>query len=445
MRRISRLTIMLVLAMLAGQQLQAKKHPFVMEGKKLVYINEHPYKRITYLIKGDTLINEAYCMKMFRSVDDGESVYHGAVSEEGAKAYIVFANETEKKMIYDCSEHIDDLVKLACGLTLEAYTSMRVEIDGEPYNFTCYYYLPNNDGVIPLEVNRCLEGFGCLDIDFLSKDPKEARSHILQSCSENGTDMSEIVLNCDWLPEYVEPTGQKTSMVKEGKAWNYRAEDSFGDGYDIQFFIEGDTLIGGEAYKKLYTIDEPRYNTTEPVYCGALREERTEESIAVDFVRAGHENPEMLYNFSPLLGDKYYYGESYGTVADLDEIEVRGVKRNRIKVVATDAESPWPEEEDATGYWVEGIGSSAGLLTPIDFLTTGHAYTLQSCIEDGQIVFTGADFAGSGNAPTGVNVGEMASKKESNQVCDLQGRKMAGPSRLSRGVYVVNGKKYVVR
>ena len=65
MRRISRLTIMLVLAMLAGQQLQAKKHPFVMEGKKWVYINEHPYKRITYLIKGDTLINEAYFKKFF--------------------------------------------------------------------------------------------------------------------------------------------------------------------------------------------------------------------------------------------------------------------------------------------------------------------------------------------------------------------------------------------
>ena len=127
---------------------------------------------------------------------------------------------------------------------------------------------------------------------------------------------------------------QDASLVKEGKLWNFRAENFFGDGYDFEFFIEGDTLIGNKAYKKLYTIDEPRYNSSEPVYCGALREERTAEAIAVDFVRAGHENVELLYNFSPLLGDKFYYGEKYGTVTELDEITVRGIKRNRIQSFA---------------------------------------------------------------------------------------------------------------
>ena len=195
-----------------------------------------------------------------------------------------------------------------------------------------------------------------------------------------------LILTCQGVQ------AQDASLVKEGKRWNYRAENFFGEGYDFQFYIGGDTLIGGEAYKKLYTIDEPRYNSSEPVYCGALREERTVEAIAVDFVRAGNENVELLYNFSPLLGDKFYYGEKYGTVTELDEITVRGIKRNRVKLVVTDEDSPWPNAEDATGYWVEGIGSSAGLLSPVDFMTTGYAYILQTCVEDGKVVFTGKDF-----------------------------------------------------
>ena len=121
MKRCLRLIITLLLVAVTSLQLQAKKHPFVMEGKKWVFINEHPLKRITYMIKGDTLIDGSPYMKIFRSVDDGESVYHGAVSENGAKVYIVFANQKEKEIVYDCSENIDNPIHLACGLTLKAY------------------------------------------------------------------------------------------------------------------------------------------------------------------------------------------------------------------------------------------------------------------------------------------------------------------------------------
>jgi len=250
----------------------------------------------------------------------------------------------------------------------------------------------------------------------------------------------------------------KTAFVKEGKQWNYRAENFFGDGYDFEFFIEGDTLIGNKAYKKLYTIDEPRYNSSEPVYCGALREERTAEAIAVDFVRAGHENVELLYNFSPLLGDKFYYGEKYGTVTELDEITVRGIKRNRIKLVVTDEDSPWPNSEDATGYWVEGIGSSAGLLTPVDFISWGYSDHLLSVYEDGDVVFTGSDFDGS--SPTGISDSQYDVSAELLQgVYDLQGRRVmkmkstGNDSSFStlrssfpqKGVYIVSGRKYVVK
>ena len=177
---------------------------------------------------------------------------------------------------------------------------------------------------------------------------------------------------------------QDASLVKEGKLWNFRAENFFGNGYDYQLFIEGDTLIGAEAYKKLYKNGNPAAE-----YCGALRETRTKESSAVFLVRPGHENDELLYEFKPLLGDKFYHGDVYGYVVDMDEITVRGVKRNRIHLTLGGEGVEW---DDADGYWVEGIGSSAGLLTPVDFISWGYSDHLLSVYEDGDVVFTGSDF-----------------------------------------------------
>lgn len=238
---------------------------------------------------------------------------------------------------------------------------------------------------------------------------------------------------------------KKHPFVTEGKQWNYRAENFFGDGYDFRFFIEGDTLIGGETWKKLYTVDEPRYGTQEPVYCGALKEDSGGEDITVSFIRTGHENVEKLYNFSPTVGDQFFYGENYATVTDVDEIAVRGIHRHRVKLLTTDAESPWPGSEDNSGYWVEGIGSSAGLLTPIDFMTTGYAYVLLSCVEDGKVVFTGKDFGGASNGLTDIAVSSTTSSHAGiAPVYDLQVRRTSR-QQLRRGIYISGGRKVVMK
>ena len=117
-------------------------------------------------------------------------------------------------------------------------------------------------------------------------------------------------------------SAQDVSLVKEGKVWKWQSMNIMsGSRYEYEYFIQGDTLIDGEAYKKLYTIDEAMYKTTEPVYCGALREEGSK----VYFVRFNHENVEFLYDFDLPVGGTMYYGHYNTTVVARDVITVNGI------------------------------------------------------------------------------------------------------------------------
>ena len=162
-----------------------------------------------------------------------------------------------------------------------------------------------------------------------------------------------------------------------------------GSRYEYEYFIQGDTLIDGEAYKKLYTIDEAMYKMTEPVYCGALREEGSK----VYFVRFNHENVEFLYDFDLPVGERMYFGERAAVAVNRDAITVKGIERKRVKVEEqhTSSNSEW-YGTGLTGYWVEGIGSTSGLLESVMFDTGIYYDKLLAVYEGGKCIFTGEDF-----------------------------------------------------
>ena len=185
-------------------------------------------------------------------------------------------------------------------------------------------------------------------------------------------------------------SAQDVSLVKEGKVWKWQSMNIMsGSRYEYEYFIQGDTLIDGEAYKKLYTIDEAMYKTTEPVYCGALREEGSK----VYFVRFNHENVEFLYDFDLPVGGTMYYGHYNTTVVARDVITVNGIERKRVKVkeIQTDSDGEGADE-GLTGYWVEGICSTSGLLEPAQFDTGLNISKLLAVYEGGKCIFTGEDF-----------------------------------------------------
>ena len=215
MNRLIRLSLLLLLATMASLQLQAKKHPFVMEGKKWVYKKDNNY--ITYEIQGYTIIGGEDFKKMFCSQNGSDFIYHGAVQDVDRCVYIIYAGEEEKKIVYDCSDSMESRVTLACGLTYDAFMQRPVEIDGEPYRYIHYCVPPFADGSVMIGWEICIEGFGGISIDLLSKDYIEAQVYHLSKCFEGDEDMSWVVYQCEELPVYSETTvisPQKISSIE---------------------------------------------------------------------------------------------------------------------------------------------------------------------------------------------------------------------------------------
>lgn len=159
---------------------QDKYYPLVEEGKRWEIYNftitkgytseEHvPYR--TYVIKGDTVINDRIYKKLFaicRYVyNDDESHYFAALSERDQRVYSIRSGSMEEQLLYDFNLTKDDTY----NYTLEA--SSFTEIEGNTLNIRIKEIFPWEDKdrtcwVGPLstkfaymDTSYCvLEGFG---------------------------------------------------------------------------------------------------------------------------------------------------------------------------------------------------------------------------------------------------------------------------------------------
>ena len=124
--------------------------------------------------------------------------------------------------------------------------------------------------------------------------------------------------------------------------------------------IIGDTILNMKTYSKLYKlIDDTCLNIVNAEYIGGIREEEKKIYILIDYY--GQEEV-LLYDFSKKVGDTIYSNTSEGymtmplTISKIDSINLfDGTTRKRY----------WFAETASDEYWIEGIGSVSGLLTPI--------------------------------------------------------------------------------
>jgi len=133
-------------------------------------------------------------------------------------------------------------------------------------------------------------------------------------------------------------------------------------------------------------------------------------------------------------------------VLEKDTIEVRGVRRTRIKLARI-------EHPENTGYWVEGIGLSSRAFSATSYMIpTGErstTYTFIGCYEDGELVFDKKDFEAPSLAPIcEVTIGAMDDAAKKVDVYNMQGicvRQGVARSEaldgLPAGIYIVDGKK----
>jgi len=160
-------------------------------------------------------------------------------------------------------------------------------------------------------------------------------------------------------------TGQDYKpMVIEGNTWAY-AWWSWGWAHTEYQFIEGDTLINDITYKKMYNAADSLLQSN--VYLiGFIREDLVNKEVY--FTESGDEEL-LLYKFGLDVGDTVVYSTVWFNICEVEDVvgqvdtivDATGTPRRRMLL------HNWSNE-----YWIEGVGSNWGPLTP------GH----YNCIAD---------------------------------------------------------------
>ena len=186
-------------------------------------------------------------------------------------------------------------------------------------------------------------------------------------------------------------------FLKEGKTWNVvslrpvdSAETDTTDYYDIlgrkgrvnqriSYVIDGDTVIGGVAYKKLLSNGY--------FVCG-LREEDGRVYQATSSER-------LLYDFNAQIGDVFMNGNGSEKlqVNHVLKVDVNGQSRRCLEMYHYYVGNGVEYYSGGKDYWIEGVGCTGSLIDPFWWGTLSSAYPLLlSCYEDGECIYTCEDF-----------------------------------------------------
>ena len=230
------------------------------------------------------------------------------------------------------------------------------------------------------------------------------------------------------------PTNAQNSklMVQEGRTWN--CQDIYPDdphsvdpGYyehDSAYYViprtyvfRGDTTINGNVYKKMYSNER---------YRCAMRQDNQK----VFTVFNGMEEA-LSYDFSMEKGMSIMRQTETLKIEDVDMVSVESVVRKRL-IVYTDAEM-------LVDIWVEGIGSIGGPVATWQFGATTPIHKMVSCMQDGNLLFSASDFYQTQSVSSTIFHNSLPTP----YYYDLQGRRLT--NKPEKGLYIQNGKKYVVK
>ena len=198
------------------------------------------------------------------------------------------------------------------------------------------------------------------------------------------------------------------SFLQDGKVWTFSDDNYWIDKHEkFTMFIQGDTIIDGNACKKVYRNDLNNYQY-------AL----SEDSKAIYIYFNGREK-EMLYDFNKEVGDKFSADYDEEIIGAIDTVKVgerffrRFISENVGKIV-----------------WIEGIGGQFNLEIP--FPNVGNTVTFVSCEQDGEMLIAASDFY----KPSIAGIGEVSSSSASvsPKVYSSDGKELDG---LTKGLNIV--------
>ena len=221
--------------------------------------------------------------------------------------------------------------------------------------------------------------------------------------------LSILMTLCPLLPgmaQQVSQTGRETvgqtglrasaaqtpkPFLQEGKEWYTRCVHYFLGEFFHTERIEGDTILDGVAYKKLYDGN---------VVEGFLREENGKVLGKVGSYYDDYDTSDwsshLVYDFSLGKGDTTVSHDYFRlNVNTVDTILVDGEPYRRLGIGCYSYYGGGTDYSngDTQEYWVEGIGSDVGPDPGPGFdWVTSFYMTFDSCKVDGKLLFTSNDF-----------------------------------------------------
>ena len=162
---------------------------------------------------------------------------------------------------------------------------------------------------------------------------------------------------------------------------------------NYQYGIDGDTIINSLIYHKIYMLEDTVFPLELDQYCGAIRED---EQKKIHFVACyccvGPFPPDqdlILYDFSKNAGDTVFVGFDgigpigYYIIDYTDSILIDSTYRKTFHFV----------DYDYFEYWIEGIGSTRGLFSPITPDFFGHYLWELVCFnQEGIVKYLNPDY-----------------------------------------------------
>ncbi|MBO4642219.1 MAG: leucine-rich repeat protein, partial [Bacteroidaceae bacterium] len=160
---------------------------------------------------------------------------------------------------------------------------------------------------------------------------------------------------------------QYKPFLEDGKVWEvYNPAELCG--YE-KFWIDGDTIIEGRQYYRMfiYNLEDYRTGDVWQPYAGNLINKNVrlaylcEEDSRVFIMKEsanGKYQRYLLYDFSLDVGDKIKFWNTDYTVSDVSSVNIRGVERRKTH---------FDLGENYHVDWLEGIGGFYYVLNPIPF------------------------------------------------------------------------------
>ena len=431
------LLLMLTLLPLSMQaQDEHKYQPLVVEGKSWHYTYNNTMTGVSYAyseyIEGDTIIEgqEYKCL-----YDDHSGKVSQLVREEDEQLFYYDQNRAEPgdELVLDFNLNVGGIMKKGTQ-TYEVVAKDKIKVGD--LALTRLFFKNQRHSVYGYPYDDVwVEGVGCL-CGLLNRFALENTGRMVNFdyCEfPDGTrfNASDFLAS---LPE----EHKYQPLVVEGKSWMVDIPRGVGGYTNYYMYIQGDTIIDDQPMKNYYMGVYQEGKEDYP-YKGSLYE--TDGKVYLHNVNG---ETKLYYDFTLHVGDKATIGTTDIEVVDEFEIEAQGQKHRTLRIAYVRGGYRYEE------LWVEGIGTRYGLLNLIYGKAGGsESPEFRYCQLEENVLFTGDDFAPYQEGlvdPTQITE-QPSSLSPTATIYNIQGHKVTKSQgdTLPKGVYIQNGRKFVVK